>query len=166
MLKKGKKFEIVWVSQDRSVEDFEKYYMKMPWLAVTVQNLQLALQKLSSPEYALRGIPHLVILDAEDASIITVEGRAMVAKDKYGLEFPWRKRTISNLIPKPVKIFLSRQLSNGLSYLGGFTKGIIRSLAPDKIYNFMKTYVYPTASRVMKALFNQAMKAITNKEKV
>jgi thiol-disulfide isomerase/thioredoxin len=33
MNKKGKKFEIVFVSRDRSSDEFAGYYSKMPWLS-------------------------------------------------------------------------------------------------------------------------------------
>lgn len=40
-------FEVVWVSGDRTQEDFLAYYKKMPWLAVTLQQIQPVMQRLS-----------------------------------------------------------------------------------------------------------------------
>jgi nucleoredoxin len=51
--KKGKKFEVVWLSRDRSSEEFLSYYQQMPWLAVTLQNVQPILEKLA-PKYELK----------------------------------------------------------------------------------------------------------------
>jgi thiol-disulfide isomerase/thioredoxin len=51
--KKGKKFEVVWLSRDRSSEEFLGYYQKMPWLAVTLQNLQPVLEKIA-PMFQLK----------------------------------------------------------------------------------------------------------------
>ena len=78
MNKNGKKFEIVWISRDRTTEDFVNYYSSMPWLAATVANIPNIVEKLST-KYKVKGIPHLVILDGEDASIYTLDGRTKVA---------------------------------------------------------------------------------------
>jgi thiol-disulfide isomerase/thioredoxin len=51
--KKGKKLEVVWLSRDRSSDEFLGYYQQMPWLAVTLQNLQPILEKLA-PKYQLK----------------------------------------------------------------------------------------------------------------
>ena len=51
--KKGKKFEVVWLSRDRSSEEFLGYYQQMPWLAVTLQNIQPVLEKIA-PKYQLK----------------------------------------------------------------------------------------------------------------
>jgi thiol-disulfide isomerase/thioredoxin len=100
--KKGKKFEVVWVSRDRSSDEFLQYYQHMPWLAVTLDNLEGVLQKLA-PKYQLKGIPHLVLLDGDDTSVISLDGRTVIAKDQHGLEYPWRPRTLLSLLPKPLK---------------------------------------------------------------
>ena len=63
-----------------------------------------------APKYGLKGIPHLVLLDGDDATLITTDGRTCLMKDQYGLEFPWRPRTLLSLLPKPMKRFLSIQL--------------------------------------------------------
>jgi hypothetical protein len=87
MNKKGKKFEVVFVSRDRSHEEFAGYFSKMPWLAVPLENVNAILQVLA-PKFDMKGIPHLVILDGDDASLITTDGRTNVLKDSYGLTFP------------------------------------------------------------------------------
>ena len=37
----------------------------------------------------VQGIPSLVILNADDASVITLDGRSAVSKDPTGNKFPW-----------------------------------------------------------------------------
>ncbi len=100
MNKKGKKFEIVFVSRDRNSDEFVGYYSKMPWVAVPLENVNAVIQNLA-PKYDLKGIPHLVILDGEDGSSITTDGRTNVLKDSYGLTFPVRW----HLKKLPLKIF-------------------------------------------------------------
>ena len=48
MNKKGKKFEIVWVSRDRSADEFVEYYDKMPWLAIPITYINKCAESLSS----------------------------------------------------------------------------------------------------------------------
>lgn len=79
-----------------------------------VQNVA---EKLSS-KYQVKGIPHFVILDGEDMSVYTLDGRQKVLQDKYGLEFPWQPRTLMMLLPKPIKRLISQQLQvNGKALL-------------------------------------------------
>eukprot|EP01041_Mallomonas_annulata_P008240 gene8240-16944_t len=163
MNKKGKKFEIVWISQDRSQEDFQQYYTKMPWLAVPVPGIQDALQKFANPKYGLKGIPHLVILDGDDASIITVDGRGMVARDKYGLEFPWRPRTLLSVIPKPLQKLIKRQVTILASTLQKFLYGAMSSVTPSRIVSYFREYVFPAVSHVVTLLYKQAVLRLGNK---
>ncbi|KAL3694129.1 hypothetical protein R1sor_007780 [Riccia sorocarpa] len=58
----GKHFEIVFVSWDRSAEDFKEYFGQMPWLAIPFGDKgKKALEKV----YSVEGIPNLVILDSD-----------------------------------------------------------------------------------------------------
>jgi len=163
MSKKGKKFEVVWISQDRTSEDFQNYYFKMPWLAVPVQSLQNAMGIISSPKYGLKGIPHLVILDADDGTIIATDGREKVAIDKYGLEFPWRKRTLANMIPKPFKKFLVVQLKNIVLISKRVLAGVLSGLAPKKLYGYYITFIHPTATVIINGIINKTQLFIKSK---
>ena len=134
--KKGKKFEVIWISRDRSQDEFLQYYQQMPWLAVTLDNLEGVLQKLA-PKYQLKGIPHLVILDGDDASIISLDGRTLIAKDQHGLEYPWRPRTLLSILPKPLKRLIKAQLDKLVSSLRSTLQGVLDSLAPAKVINWL-----------------------------
>lgn len=140
MNKKGKKFEVVWVSGDRSSEEFAAYYAKMPWPAVPLPVAQKVHAKLG-PKYQLKGIPHLVILDGEDASVYTLDGRSRVSQDSYGLEFPWRPRTLMNLLPKSVSRLLLRQLARTRAAALQMLRGALESLAPKKVLAFVQAKV-------------------------
>jgi len=134
MNKKGKKFEIIWISKDRSTEEFVEYYRKMPWLAVTVENLPEKIQKLSAL-YQVKGIPHFVLIDADDGSIINLDGRTKIIQDKYGLEFPWRSRSLVNLIPKSLRKLIGAEISRRKVMLINMLRGVLESLAPAKVVN-------------------------------
>ena len=132
MNKKGKKFEVIWISRDRTAEEFVEYYQKMPWLAITIDNLNEKLSSLAQM-YQLKGIPHLVIIDGEDGSIITLDGRTMVLKDKYGLEFPWRPRTLMNLLPKGLKTIIENKVTKTKAAINSFIQGAMQGLAPQHL---------------------------------
>ena len=132
MNKKGKKFEVIWISRDRTAEEFVEYYQKMPWLAITIDNLNEKLSSLAQM-YQLKGIPHLVIIDGDDGSIITLDGRTMVLKDKYGLEFPWRPRTLMNLLPKGLKTIIENKVTKTKAAITNFIQGAMQGLAPQQL---------------------------------
>lgn len=85
---KGKRddVEIVFVSSDKSLEEFQAYRSQMPWLSIdyVARDLKGALGQA----FNVTGIPTLVFLD-KDGSVITLEGRKKVMSDPDG--FPWTK---------------------------------------------------------------------------
>ena len=147
MNKKGKKFEIIWISKDRTTDEFVGYYQKMPWLAVTVENLPEKIQKLSAL-YEVKGIPHFVLIDADDGGVITLDGRTKVMQDKYGLEFPWRSRSIVNLVPKSLRRLISKELNRRKAMLINMLRGMLQSIAPAKIVDAIFGALGRDASRV------------------
>nr|XP_032823739.1 nucleoredoxin isoform X2 [Petromyzon marinus] len=90
----GKKFEIIFVSSDRSDESFAQYFGEMPWLSVPYADTarRLNLSKL----YGIQGIPALVMLDV-DRSVITPAARVAIMDDREGRLFPWFPRALSML---------------------------------------------------------------------
>lgn len=91
----GKPFEIVFVSSDRDQASFDEYYGEMPWLALPFSERER--KNDLSKKYGVRGIPSLVILDAE-GKVITKDGRAAISGDPSGADFPWVPPTLSELL--------------------------------------------------------------------
>ena len=142
MNKKGKKFEVVWVSRDQSQEQFINYYNEMPWLALTLDRLDTVGQTLAS-KYHMKGIPHLVIVDGYDASVYTLDGRTKVMQDKYGMEFPWQPRTLMNALPRPVRNYIKFQIKALKNKTILLLRGVLEGLSPksvlEKIFSLTKT---------------------------
>ena len=94
----------MWISvnKDETEEDFYHYFRSMPWFAVPQYEIPNVLAK-TADIFNLNSIPHFVLLDASDGSIITINGREQLLADKYGVEFPWRSRSLVNLIPKSLR---------------------------------------------------------------
>jgi len=86
----AKGMKIVFVSSDRDEASFKDYYGEQPWAALPYgkRDIKQALSK----KFKVRGIPSLVILDAEGKTI-TTEGREAVSQDPEGANFPWTPPT-------------------------------------------------------------------------
>eukprot|EP00667_Euglena_gracilis_P022255 EG_transcript_24714 len=83
---KGQKFEVIFITSDSDDASFKKYYAIMPWLALPFKDQRI--RKLSD-HFSVRGIPTLVLLDA-DGTAITTAGTSLLMSDPTGNEFPWR----------------------------------------------------------------------------
>ena len=64
----GKSFEIVFLSSDKSEDDFKEYYNEMPWVALPFTKKDLK-TKLAE-KYDCKGIPYLVLLDGKTGETI------------------------------------------------------------------------------------------------
>lgn len=91
----GRPFEIVFASSDRDQGAFDEYYGEMPWLALPYAQRELK-TKLSS-QFKVRGIPTLVLIDA-DGNTITTDGRSSISDDPQGADFPWKPPTFAEIM--------------------------------------------------------------------
>ncbi|XP_066877749.1 nucleoredoxin isoform X2 [Kogia breviceps] len=90
----GQKFEIIFVSADRSEDSFKQYFSEMPWLAVpyTDEARRSRLNRL----YGIQGIPTLIVLDPQ-GEVITRQGRVEVLNDEDCRGFPWHPKPVLEL---------------------------------------------------------------------
>lgn len=91
----SKNFEIVFASSDRDESSFKEYFGTMPWKALPfdARDAKAAL----STKYKVQGIPTLVWLDT-DGKLITDEGREKVMGDPAAKAFPWRPKSILDIL--------------------------------------------------------------------
>lgn len=94
-----KKLSIVFVSSDRTQEDFTKYHETMSFYALPFSERDLKGQ--ISAKYGVRGIPTLVFLDG-NGDTITKNGREIVSNDPTGAEYPWAPKKLEDIIPGPL----------------------------------------------------------------
>lgn len=78
----------MWISGDRSPEEFFDYFQEMPWLALPLQARDRLYRSLSDL-FQVKGIPHLVFLEAKTGRLLVSDGREKVLRDPKGLQFPW-----------------------------------------------------------------------------
>ena len=57
-----KKFEVIFMSGDRTDEEYNKYYAEMPWLAVPRGDSRIG--KLAK-QFAVKGVPRLIVLKSD-----------------------------------------------------------------------------------------------------
>jgi len=96
---KNPNMECVFVSSDKTQADFNKYFAEMPWLALPfdLRDTKGELSKL----YKVSGIPTLVVV-GPDGKLITKDGRSGVMSDPEGLEFPWKPKSLAELMDGPL----------------------------------------------------------------
>jgi nucleoredoxin len=78
------KVEIIYVSSDRTVPDFEAYYGKMPWLAIPTEEGSAAIKQSLATTLGIQGIPTLIVLDAKTGEFISATAREEVTRVSGG----------------------------------------------------------------------------------
>lgn len=68
---KDGKIEIVYISSDKTTDDFDKYFATMPWLSIPLVEGSAKIKNNLSQTLKIAGIPMLVVLDAKTGEFIT-----------------------------------------------------------------------------------------------
>jgi len=95
---KDGKVEIVFVSSDNSVQSFNDYYGKMPWLSIPVDPGTAHIKSKLAQALKVSGIPALIVLDAKTGHLVKSNARdevTSVGGDKSkGLDLisSWKKK--------------------------------------------------------------------------
>lgn len=92
---KDKGLEVVFVSSDRDEDSFKEYFGEMPWLALPYADRDR--KDALSKRFKVKGIPSVVILD-EEGKVITQDGRAAISGDPVGDDFPWRPKSLAEIL--------------------------------------------------------------------
>jgi nucleoredoxin len=71
--------EIVYISSDRTMEEFNDYYGKMPWLALPTDGDAAQIKNKLAEKFKIRGIPALIILNKK-GHIVTDQAKKQVMK--------------------------------------------------------------------------------------
>ena len=75
------RLEIIYISSDQSLSEFQEYYGTMPWLSLPEGSSPTSQIKTTlSQKLQIRGIPTLVVLDAKTGKFVTNSGREDVMK--------------------------------------------------------------------------------------
>ena len=114
--------EIVFVSWDNNETEFSGYLKTMPFKAVDF--VAQATRDALSKDFGVRSIPTLIFV-RRDGSILTRDGRALVASD--GSAYPWMKR-ISEQGSSAAAVSASPTASWGFYVLLGLFAAVVFAL--------------------------------------
>jgi len=95
----AKGLEIVFVSSDKDEGAFKDYFGEMPWMALPYSDRER--KEELSKKFKVQGIPSVVILSG-DGEVINKDGRAAISNDPEGDEFPWRPKTLKDILSGPI----------------------------------------------------------------
>jgi nucleoredoxin len=95
MESQGKRFEVVFVSSDRSESQFNEYYGEMPWCSIPFSNSSA--RAMLGASFNVQGIPSLILL-GPDGSVYSQDGREVVMSDPEGAGFPYAPRLLSEVL--------------------------------------------------------------------
>ena len=87
-------FEVVFVSSDKDMGQFQEYFATMPWLAIPPGDKR---KEALSQRYEVEGLPTLVIIDGATGETINAKGRGAVSGDPEASDFPWRPKALNNM---------------------------------------------------------------------
>ncbi|KAG8463698.1 hypothetical protein KFE25_003971 [Diacronema lutheri] len=90
-------FEFVFVSSDRSTNEFSEYFGSQPWLGIPPGDPRKA---ALSRRFGVEGIPTFVMLDERGATI-NANARGAVMADPTGARFPWAPEPAADLEDGP-----------------------------------------------------------------
>src|SRR3990167_4083267 len=105
-LKARHPFEIVYVSNDHTVESYEQFVNQMGWLALPYEDR--ARKSSLCYDFQLRGMPKLAIIN-ENGKILNYSAEISLASDTQCQHFPWEIAVESN-----------PQLANSIQQFGMF----------------------------------------------
>ncbi|CAK9004312.1 Nucleoredoxin [Durusdinium trenchii] len=93
LIEDGKDVELIYISSDRTQEDYDGYFAKMPWLAIPFGDDR---KDTLSSRFGVEGIPTLIMLDQERA-VLNKGLREYVTNDPVGADFPWAPKPVLTL---------------------------------------------------------------------
>jgi len=91
----GKHFEVIFLSSDRSMADFTKYFGEMTGFHAIPQGDKR--KEMLSKLFEVEGIPTFVTIDAETGATINANARGGVMSDPQGAQFPWVPPAVADL---------------------------------------------------------------------
>lgn len=77
LVSKDSRIEIVYISSDRNVPDFEGYFGKMPWLSLPLAD-SAPIKGALARQLKITGIPALIVLDVATGHFVTDQARTDV----------------------------------------------------------------------------------------
>jgi nucleoredoxin len=143
---KDGKLEIVYVSSDRTIPDFDEYYKKMPWLSIGTDAGSAAIKNNLAQQIKIQGIPTLIVIDAKTGEFVTGSAREDVTKvggnKQNGLQLieDWKQK-------ERVPLAEANLEGGGQEGPGGLLIKFLMYFAKNPMYVFGLIYMYKYVMR-------------------
>ena len=141
----ARKIEVVYVSSDRSLNEFQDYYgKKMPWAAIPTDADAAAYKNKLATRLQIAGIPSLVVLEAETGLFITNKAREQIQGKTPALELvkTWKETPAVTL-----EEGAAQSGGVGGGGIGGLLFKLVMAVLKNPIYIFGLLYFYKAALR-------------------
>jgi nucleoredoxin len=79
-------FEVIFVSVDKDVESFQKYFQQMPWLAIQFEDKKTRAELAQM--FQIKTVPTLILFD-QKGNFLSADGRKILSMDQKGEHYPW-----------------------------------------------------------------------------
>ena len=136
--------EIIYVSSDKTAEDFQAYFSKMPWLALPNDATASQFKAKLISDLHIQGIPSLIVLDVATGQFVTDAARGHVqsvangsAEQAQQVITAWKSTT-------PVSFEVGLAASNDMLSL---LKRAVMAVLKNPVYMFGMLYMVKWAYR-------------------
>ncbi|XP_064651361.1 tryparedoxin-like [Lineus longissimus] len=86
--KVGSNFQVIFISRDKTEDEFRDYFAAMPWLAMPYNKEKADVIKT---KLEIKSIPSFILFDSESGKIIQKNGRNCIVADPDGHDYPWNQ---------------------------------------------------------------------------
>ena len=163
-------FEIIWVSHDRTSDDFVQYYQQMPWLALAADRVVTEGSQLSRL-FGVQGIPSLVLLDVSRPDsghfpLLSADGVARVTQDPHALQFPYRPRlsVLKALVPRTLRSYVQRKKEYCVASVKSTLNNILVKASPANIVKLILKLLRNSLNALLSLLFPNLNLVKTNND--
>jgi len=152
----SEKFEVVYVASDKTVQEFEQYYSKMPWLAIPGDNDSTVFKNNLAQTFKVTGIPTLIILDPKTGNFISKRA-AMEIRSKHKASAEEQKSVVKEW--KATEAVPLDQANLDLDTPTGGIKGFLTWIVKNPMFILAIFYGYKWLARKFRELHNEGDQA-------
>ena len=152
------KIQIVYVSSDQSLEQFDEYFGKMPWLAIPTDAKAAAIKSSLSKRLSIRGIPSLIVVQVHTGLFVTDKAREQIQKVS-GTTAPNNNNAVQTVV-EYWKTTPAMTLEEGGRQAAAFDfslRGMVMAILKNPMYIFGLLYMFKWVMRNYKQWFGGAL---------